>query len=175
MKETFIHSLACIENAKLGEGVRVYQFASVVRGAKIGARTVIGPGACIDGSEIGEDCRVGAGFHMGPGFRVGNGVFLGPYAVLCNDAWPRAHKEGFDIERLENGYAVIIEDGASLGVRATVLPGVRIGKRAMVAAGATVTRDVLDDHIWTREGVMKPIGDERRRARIVLAVNELNL
>lgn len=160
---SFIHPLAHVEGAQVGQGAKVFQFASVFGGAVIGAGTVIGPCAMINGSHIGADCKVSYGVNMGPGFWVGDRVFLGPEVVLCNDRWPRVHKDGFDVTEFDGSkWAVIIGDGASLGARATVLPGVRIGRDAMVAAHSVVARDVPDGCLHLADGTITEITDEAR-------------
>lgn len=162
----FVHALAHVEGAHLEPGVKVFQFASVIRGAWIGRETVIGPCAALDGVKIGARCRVSYGVHIGPGFDVGDDVFLGPGVVLCNDAWPRASKDGFDADALKHRFAVVVGDGASLGAGVIVTPGVRIGACAMIAAQAVVTRDVPDGWLVKRDGSMEEIVDESdRRAR----------
>lgn len=161
---TFIHPNALVEGAQIGVNAKVFQFASVFGGAVIGDRTVIGPCAMINGSRIGADCRVSYGVNMGPGFVIGDQVFLGPEVVLCNDRWPRVNKAHFDVTEFDGSkWAVIIEHGASLGARATVLPGVRIGRRAMIAAHAVVARDVPDDHLLKPDGSLAPIENEPAR------------
>lgn len=160
----FIHPKAHVEGAQIGADAKVFQFASVFGGAVIGERTVIGPCVMINGSRIGQDCKVSYGVNMGPGFIIGDEVFLGPEVVLCNDRWPRCHKTGFDVTEFDGSkWAVIIEHGASLGVRATVLPGVRIGRRAMVAAHTVVACDVPDDHLLMPDGTLTEITDEDRK------------
>jgi UDP-2-acetamido-3-amino-2,3-dideoxy-glucuronate N-acetyltransferase len=163
----YVHSSAIVTESTVGPGASVHQFASLVRGARIGRNTSIAPNALIDGSAIGDNCRVGYGVNMGPGFLIGDGVFLGPMVVLCNDNWPRAHKVDFDMSAFKRGKrAVVIGDGASLGCRATVLAGVRIGRGAMIAAHSVVTRDVPDNHLWLN-GETQPILYERQRMRFV--------
>jgi UDP-2-acetamido-3-amino-2,3-dideoxy-glucuronate N-acetyltransferase len=160
-----IHALAFVNKAKIGLNTKVYQFASVILGATIGDNTIIGPNAMINGSHIGNDTLVSYGVNMGPGFKVGNNVFLGPEVVLCNDLWPRVDKAYFDVGRFtrDGEWAVIIEDFASLGARATVLPGVRIGRNAMVAAHAVVNKDVPDNHIFYANGHIEEIHNEETR------------
>jgi UDP-2-acetamido-3-amino-2,3-dideoxy-glucuronate N-acetyltransferase len=153
----FVHPKAHVEDSEIGARSKVWQFASITRGAIIGADCVVAPGAMVDGSHIGDGSKVGPGCMMGPGFRIGRGVFLGPGVVLCNDVWPRADVEGFDIAPLLSGelVAVVIEDRASIGTNAVILPGVTIGAGAFVAAGAVVGRDVPPGHLFTREGTLR--------------------
>lgn len=145
-----IHPLAHVEGASVGPRTRVWQFASVIRGAKVGKDCNIASGACIDGSTIGDRCIVGHNLAMGPGFLIGDDVFIGPNVTFCNDAWPRTDKAGFDAAALMDPYrwAVIVEAGASIGANSVVLPGVRVGARAMIAAGSVVTRNVEADTLW---------------------------
>lgn len=164
-----IHPLAVVdETAGVGEGCRVWQFASVIRGARIGAGGNIASCAIVDGARLGAGCIVGHGASVHPGACLEDGVFVGPGAVICNDLWPRTDKTGFDIGRLLKGeVSVLIETGASIGANAVVLPGVRIGEGAMVSAGALVNRDVPANHLWTRGGELLPIHAVRRRMGFV--------
>src|SRR5690606_4984751 len=65
---------------------------------------------------------------------IGDDVFIGPHAVLTNDRFPPTGKPELQ--------GPVIQDGAVLGANCTILPGIRIGRGAAVAAGAVVTRDV---------------------------------
>lgn len=163
----FIHPKAHVENAEIGAGSKVWQFASVIRGTVLGKDCNVGAGAVLEGARFGDRCKIGPGVHMGPGFVVGNDVFVGSNVVVCNDAWPRVGRDGFDEQLLTSGalVSVRIEDGAVIGVNATLLPGVTIGKGALVAAGAVVTDDVPAGHLWTREGktvAINPAWTKRR-------------
>jgi acetyltransferase-like isoleucine patch superfamily enzyme len=153
----------------IGAGSKIWQFASVVRGAVLGANCSVAPGACIDGSHFGDDCKIGHNVAMGPGFRIGNGCFVGPGVVLGNDFWPRAHERGFDYTALFHGdiVCVVLEDGASLGMKSCVLPGITIGENAMVAAGAVVKRDVPANHLYTATDRIRPFTREPARMRDV--------
>jgi len=164
----FIHPKAHVEDAEIGPQCRVWQFASVIRGAVLGPRCSVGSSATLDGAKFGADCVISPGVDIGPGFQVGDNVFIGPNVVLCNDAWPTAHKQGFDAEALVSGalICVVVEDGASLGAGAVVLPGVRIGAGAMVAANATVTADVPAGHLWTRAGDIRPVPQDAWKRRM---------
>ena len=160
----FVHPNACVEGAKVGSETKIWQFATVIRGTILGDRCSVGAGACLDGAHFGNDCVISPGVDMGPGFRIGNSVFIGPHVVLCNDMWPRAHKKGFDYKALRDGsiICVVIEDGASLGVRATVLPGITIGKNAMIASHAVVKTNVPDNSLYTADDNIRAFHREPR-------------
>jgi UDP-2-acetamido-3-amino-2,3-dideoxy-glucuronate N-acetyltransferase len=99
---------------------------------------------------------------MGPGFKVGSDVFIGPNVTVCNDRWPVTHKYGWEIEKYQSGeWAVIIEDGVGIGANAVILPGVRIGKGSMVAAGAVVSTSIPDHHVWFHKERCVPIENDR--------------
>lgn len=167
---SFIHITAHVDDdCHVGPGTVIRQFASVTRGTILGAGCSVAPHAVLDGPEFGDRCVICPGVNIGPGFRIGSDVFLGPYAVLANDAYPHADKTGFDYQALRRGdrFAVIVEDGASIGAHALVLPGVHIGEGAMVAGHATVSRDVPAGMLWTRGGEIrpKPLDWRERRMR----------
>lgn len=140
----------------LGDGTVVWEFAKVIRGAKIGRDSVIGSCAIVDGATIGDRCRISHGAQIHPGSLLGDDVFIGPAAILCNDLWPSTSKEGFDAEALKTRHTVIIEDGASIGAGAVILPGVRIGKGAVIAAHATVDQDVAAGSVHRRNDYVSP-------------------
>lgn len=153
----FVHPQACVQDGcEIGHGSKVWQFASVVRNAKIGRDCTIASCAIVDAAEIGDGCSIGHGASVHPGSRLGNGVFIGPGAVLCNDLYPRTHKLSFDARSLLNGKTVTvrIEDGATIGANAIILPGVTIGKDAFVAAGSVVKRSLQAGEMWKRSGVV---------------------
>jgi UDP-2-acetamido-3-amino-2,3-dideoxy-glucuronate N-acetyltransferase len=165
----FVHPKAHVDDdVVLGEGTRIWQFASVTRGTVMGRDCSVSPGAMLDGSVYGDRVVVSGGVTCGAGFWVGSDVFLGPSCCLGNDMWPAAHKTGYDDAKLRSKehFAVIIEDGASIGALAMVLPGVRIGRGAIVAAGAVVDRDVPDGNLWRRNGYMSPVPDNRNAKRM---------
>ena len=99
---------------------------------------------------------------MGPGFVIGDDVFIGPNVTLCNDAWPRAHKVGYDAESLATRPTVVVHQGASIGANAVILAGVTIGRNAMIAAGSVVHADVPDSMLWVNSGYRAFSGDEER-------------
>lgn len=163
-----IHDLAHVDSdVVLGEGTRVWQFASLTRGTLMGRYCSVSPFAMLDGSVYGDRVIVSGGVKAGAGFNVGNDVFLGPNVVLANDCWPHAEKDGYRDDLLRDGehWAVIVEDGASIGANAVVLPGVRLGTGCVVAAGAVVMRSVPARCLWMRDGTIRPLPGRRKRMR----------
>jgi UDP-2-acetamido-3-amino-2,3-dideoxy-glucuronate N-acetyltransferase len=162
-----IHPLAHVEDSIVGPRTRIWQFASVIRGTVLGADCTVASCATLDGPHFGDRCIISQGAAMGPGFRFGSDIFVGPNVTVCNDRWPTTSKIGFGIDHLRAGrWVVIVKDGASIGANAVVLPGVTIGERAMIAAGAVVKADVPADHLLHRDGTMVEIHPVSRTRRM---------
>jgi UDP-2-acetamido-3-amino-2,3-dideoxy-glucuronate N-acetyltransferase len=133
----FVHNQGICEATAVGDGTRIWAFAHVLSGAKIGADCNICDHVFIeDDVVLGDRVTVKCGVQLWNGTRIGDGVFIGPNATFTNDPFPRSkhHPEQFPL--------LHIEDGASLGANCTILPGVRIGRSAMVGAGSVVTKHV---------------------------------
>lgn len=131
----------------LGDGTVVWELAQIREGAIVGESCVIGRGAYVGaGVQIGSRVKLQNYALVYEPAVLGDGVFVGPAAVLTNDEYPRsidpdgALKGGDDWEPV----GVTIEEGASLGAHSVVVAPVRVGRWAMIAAGAVVTRDVPD-------------------------------
>lgn len=167
----FIHARAHVEGATVGPRTRIWQFASVIRGAWLGADCNVGSCTIIDGARIGDGCTIGHGVSLNPGIEIGPGVFIGPNAIFCNDLWPSISKAGFDIDALLSQEFVTtrICGGASIGAGAILLPGVVVGAGVMIAAGATVDRSVPPNHLFRRDGEMVQIDPHRARRRMIPA------
>ena len=96
-----IHPLAEVaRDTQIGRGTKVWQFASVIRGARIGENCNIAACAIVDGATLGDGCLVGHCASIHPGAKIGHRVFVGPLEMFCNDAWPSVGKDGFDPIRL---------------------------------------------------------------------------
>lgn len=167
----FVHPFAVTDGVRsIGARTKVWQFASVIRGAVLGEDCTVASGACFDGSVAGDRVVLCHNLAAGPGFLIGNDVFIGPNVTLCNDAWPRSDKAGFHPEAFDGQrWAIVIEDGATVGAGATVLPGVTIGKGAMVGAGVVCGHDVPAEHLMLSNQVCVPIGDHGRKVRMRFA------
>lgn len=137
LDRVFIHNLADVATGEIGDGTKIWQFVVVLAGAKIGAECNICANVLIEGDVVvGDRVTVKCGVQLWDGLRVGNDVFIGPNATFTNDLFPRSK------QRLEKYLQTVIEDGASIGAGAVILPGLVVGQGAMVGAGAVVTRSV---------------------------------
>jgi UDP-2-acetamido-3-amino-2,3-dideoxy-glucuronate N-acetyltransferase len=127
-----------IDDVDFGAGVVVYPFTNLY-GCRIGDGTRIGTFVEIQrGAVVGARCKVQSHTFICDGVEIGDEVFVGHGVTFVNDARPSATTRPGEWELLPT----IVEDGASIGSGATILGGVRIGARALVGAGAVVTRDV---------------------------------
>ncbi|MEM2004332.1 MAG: acyltransferase [Halobacteria archaeon] len=126
------------ENSQLEDEVELGHNVLVRSGSRIGRGTRIGSGAQIDGDVlIGKDVSIQSLAYIPAKSRIGNNVFIGPLVCVTNDRYPPSRKL----------VGVIIEDEAVIGAGSILLPGIRIGKGAVVAAGSIVTSDVEDNSI----------------------------
>lgn len=133
------------ERASVGAGTVVWHLAQVREGANIGEECIIGRGAYVDtGVVVGHRCKIQNHALVYAPAQLADGVFVGPAAVFTNDEYPRSVTPQGALKRGDDWEAegVTVEEGASVGARAVVLPSVTIGRWSLVAAGAVVTKDV---------------------------------
>jgi acetyltransferase-like isoleucine patch superfamily enzyme len=133
------------ERAELGDGTTVWHLAQVREGATLGRNCIVGRGAYVGtGVQMGDNCKLQNYALVYEPARLGHGVFIGPAVVLTNDLYPRSVDPDGELKRGDDWeqVGVTIHDGASIGARAVCIAPVTIGRWAMVAAGAVVTKDV---------------------------------
>lgn len=137
MAEAFIHPQALCETDDVGEGTRVWAFAHLLPGARVGADCNICDGVFIENRVVvGDRVTVKCGVQLWDGVTLGDDVFVGPNATFTNDPLPRSRRW------MPEPGTTVVRDGASIGANATILSGLEIGPGAMVGAGAVVTRSV---------------------------------
>ncbi|MQX54359.1 acyltransferase [Alcanivorax sediminis] len=139
-----IHPLADVKSQHIGDGTRVWQFSVIFEGAMIGKNCNICAHTLIESNVVvGDNVTVKSGVYLWDGVRIEDDVFIGPNATFTNDLYPRSkvYPEKF--------IGCLIKKGASVGANATILPGIVIGERAVIGAGAVVTKDVPADVIVT--------------------------
>jgi UDP-2-acetamido-3-amino-2,3-dideoxy-glucuronate N-acetyltransferase len=133
-----IHPSAIVEaGAVLGEGTRVWAFAHVLPGARIGADANVCDHVFVENDVVvGDRVTIKSGVQLWDGLRLEDDVFIGPNVTFVNDRFPRSkqYPEQFGV--------TVVRKGASVGANATILAGVVIGTGAMVGAGAVVTHAV---------------------------------
>ncbi|AMM19188.1 acetylglucosamine-1-phosphate uridylyltransferase [Frondihabitans sp. PAMC 28766] len=134
-------------DATVGSGSRVWHLAQIREGAEVGVDCIIGRGAYIGtGVVVGSRSKIQNAAQVYEPATLGEGVFIGPGAVLTNDRAPRAISPDGELKTASDWDAVgvTVRDGASVGAGAVCVAPVTVGRWAMIAAGAVVTRDVPD-------------------------------
>jgi UDP-2-acetamido-3-amino-2,3-dideoxy-glucuronate N-acetyltransferase len=133
----FKHPKALVESDNIGDGTRIWAFAHVLPGAKIGRDCNICDHVFIENQvTLGDRVTVKCGVQLWDGVRLEDDVFVGPNATFTNDPFPRSR------QHLTHHPETVVRRGASIGANATLLPGITVGTGAMVGAGAVVTRSV---------------------------------
>ncbi|MFJ1968302.1 acyltransferase [Streptomyces sp. NPDC087903] len=135
------------ETATIGDGTTVWDLAQIREDARLGSGCIVGRGAYVGpGVRIGDNVKLQNYALVYEPAVLGDGVFVGPAAVLTNDHFPRSVDPGGRLKRGDDweAVAVVLAEGASLGARSVCVAPVRVGRWALVAAGAVVTRDVPD-------------------------------
>lgn len=137
--EAFVHPLALVEEgAHVGRRSRIWQFCVILPGATVGEDCNICAHCLVEGSvTIGSRVTVKSGVQLWDGATLEDDVFIGPNVTFTNDSFPRSRQPFQPVKST-------VLTGASIGANATILPGVSIGRWAMVGAGSVVTRDVPD-------------------------------
>ena len=139
MSGVYVHPQGLCDSEDVGDGTRVWAFAHVLAGARVGRDCNICGGAFIEaGAVLGDNVTVKNGTLVFAGVTCSDDVFLGPNVLFTNDLRPRAH-----VKR-EAGALLptFVARGATLGAGTIVVCGTHIGEYAFTAAGSVVTRDV---------------------------------
>ncbi len=143
----FVHESSYIEdNVEIGEGTKIWHFCHIQKGAKIGMSCSLGQNVNISNNVIiGNNVKIQNNVSVYEGVELEDYVFCGPSCVFTNDLTPRSkYPKG------TSGYKkTLIKYGASIGANATVLCGNTIGRWAMIASGAVVTKNVPDYALMT--------------------------
>lgn len=138
-EEVFVHEQAICDSANVGPGTKIWDFCHVLPGAVIGANCTLSHGVFVENDvKVGDNVTIKSGTQLWDGIEVEDDVFIGPNVTFTNDPFPRSKKYPEVFSR------TLIRHGASIGGNATILPGLTVGRHAMVGAGSVVTRDVPD-------------------------------
>lgn len=125
------------ESVKLGQGCAVWAHATIHHDVRLGDHCSVGELTYIGrGTVIGARTRIGANCHVTDHMVIGDGVFIAPMVSFANDRHPVVNNPRFIRE------SPYVEDDVVIGIGATILPGVRLGRGCVVGQGAVVTKDV---------------------------------
>ena len=137
MAAIYIHPQGICDSTEVGDDTTIWAFSHVLSGAVIGRNVNINDHVFVENDVvIGDRVTVKSGVQVWDGVELCDDVFVGPNVTFTNDRYPRSKKYPNTFAR------TVVENGASIGGGAVILPGIRIGQHAMVGAGAVVTRDV---------------------------------
>lgn len=137
MSEFYVHPQGLCESTKVGARTRIWAFAHVLPGAQLGTECNICDHVFIENDvTVGDRVTVKCGVQLWDGLDLEDDVFVGPNVTFTNDRFPRSKQYPEKFLRTR------VRKGASIGANATILPGLTVGPRAMVGAGAVVTKDV---------------------------------
>jgi acetyltransferase-like isoleucine patch superfamily enzyme len=132
----YCHPNALVESKTIGARSRIWAFAHVLPGARIGTDCNVCDHVFIENDVIiGDRVTIKCGVQIWDGIHLEDDVMVGPNATFTNDLFPRS-KQPFQLN------STVVERGASIGANATILCGITIGSGAMIGAGAVVTKDV---------------------------------
>jgi acetyltransferase-like isoleucine patch superfamily enzyme len=131
--------------ARLGRDVVIHHPGLVnLYGCTVGDDTRIGAFVEIQkNAAVGRRCKISSHTFVCEGVTIEDEVFVGHGVMFINDRYPRA--TAGDRLQTEADWTVVptrVGRGASIGSGAVIMCGVSIGERAIVGAGAVVTRDV---------------------------------
>lgn len=133
----FVHSHALVESTQIGPRTRVWAFAHILPGARIGADCNVCDHVFIENDVVlGDRVTVKCGVYVWDGITLEDDVFVGANAAFSNDPAPRSRHKPAEFLKTR------VRAGASIGANATIQPGLTIGPGALVTDGAVVTRDV---------------------------------
>lgn len=131
-------------DVRLGRDVQIYNFVNLY-GCEIGDETRVGSFVEVQtGARVGRRCKISSHTFVCEGVEIEDEVFIGHGVMFINDIYPRATNEEGELQTSTDWRVVktVVRCGASIGSGATILGGVEIGARAIVGAGAVVTKDV---------------------------------
>ena len=137
----FVHESSYVdENVTIGEGTKIWHFCHIQSGAIIGKNCSFGQNVNVGNNvKIGDGVKVQNNVSIYEGVELEDNVFCGPSCVFTNVTVPRAKYPVHGVYK-----KTLVKEGASLGANCTIVCGHTIGRYAMIAAGAVVTKDVED-------------------------------
>jgi len=133
----YLHPNCICDSKNIGKDTRIYAFAHVLEGARIGRDCNVCDHVFIENDVvIGDRVTIKCGVQIWDALTIEDDVFIGPNVTFTNDPKPRS-------KQYPEAFAkTVICERASIGANATILPGITIGRNSMIGAGSVVTRSV---------------------------------
>lgn len=165
MSDYFVHKSSYVdEGVHIGAGTKIWHFSHIQKNASIGKDCSLGQNVNIaENVKIGNHVKIQNNVSIYNGVELEDYVFCGPSCVFTNDLNPRSKypKGVMDYKK------TLVKEGATIGANATIICGVTIGRYAMIAAGAVVTKEVPDFALFAgvpakQVGVVDEMGERIR-------------
>jgi UDP-2-acetamido-3-amino-2,3-dideoxy-glucuronate N-acetyltransferase len=140
-KDFFVHQSAFVDQpCQIGKGTKIWHFCHISKDVTIGERCIFGQNVFVAGGVvIGNNVKVQNNVSIYTGTIIEDDVFLGPSCVLTNVTNPRSQVVRHDIYE-----KTVFRKGCTVGANATIVCGIELGRYSFIAAGAVVTKDVVD-------------------------------
>ncbi|OJV38679.1 MAG: N-acetyltransferase [Bacteroidales bacterium 36-12] len=140
-KDFFVHESSYVDdNVSIGKGTKIWHFCHIQKGSVLGSNCSLGQNVNVGNNvKIGNGVRIQNNVSVYEGVELEDNVFCGPSCVFTNVTIPRSH---YPVHGVYN--KTLIKWGASLGANSTIVCGHTVGRSALIAAGAVVTKDVKD-------------------------------
>jgi UDP-2-acetamido-3-amino-2,3-dideoxy-glucuronate N-acetyltransferase len=138
----FVHESSYVdEGVTIGKGTRVWHFCHLQKGARLGENCSLGQNVNISNNvRVGNGVKIQNNVSLYEGVELEDYVFCGPSMVFTNDLTPRSkYPKG-----RKKYQKTLVKYGATIGANATILCGITIGRWAMIASGAVVTKNIPD-------------------------------
>ena len=143
-----IHPTADIsQNSHIGDDTFIWNWVQVREDSKMGKNCILSKGVYVDfGVKIGNNVKIQNNVSIYHGVTIEDGVFVGPHVCFTNDKIPRAVNPDMTLKSGDDWEVspILIKEGASIGANSTILPGVTVGRFALVGAGSVVSKDIPD-------------------------------
>ena len=129
-----------VEDAEIGEGTVLHDHVNLYK-CRIGRRCKIDSFVYIEeGVVVGDNCKIRPFVFIPTGVTIEDDVFVGPNVTFTNDRYPKVQGEWKPLETK-------VKQGAAIGANSVVLPGVTVGKNALIGAGSVISKDVPENAI----------------------------
>ena len=138
-----VHHLADCMNPNIPDSTNIWQFCVIFPKCKIGKNCNICAHCLIENEAIiGNNVTIKSGVYLWDGIQIEDDVFIGSNVTFTNDVYPRSKNKEWTMQKAK------VCKGASIGANVTILPGITIGKNALIGAGSVVTTDIPANTIW---------------------------